>query len=130
MSGSTLVSDPTLVQPFRPDTRVDTQSCSPLSVGIVYLLPSGSEQHEVLPVVGILIGILLYRLQISRSFFCWLKTCHYKKKQYTLVWYKQGNKSLAGFPYVACLYALVVSIESVKVVGYQRKYANVLREAR
>ena len=48
----------------------------------MYLLPSGSEQHEVFRVVGILIGILLYRLERSRLFYCWLKTCHYKKKKH------------------------------------------------
>ena len=49
--------------------------------------------------------------------FRWLKTCYYEKS--TLAVNKQSSKGIAGFPHAA-----FVSIKTVKVVGFQRKYAN------
>ena len=49
----------------------------------VHLLPSGREQNEVLRVMSIPTGILLYCPQSSMSFFCWLKTCHIENKPFS-----------------------------------------------
>ena len=84
------------------------------------LLPYISEQHEVLHVVRFPIRILLYCLQSSRLFISLVvQPCYYKKSQSTLTVNKLSGNGIAGFPHRA-----FVSIKKVKVVGYQRKYAN------
>ena len=56
--------------------------------------------------------------QVQGPLLRWLKTCYYKKDS-TLAVNKQSGNGIAGFPHAA-----FVSIKTVKVVGYQRKYAN------
>ena len=70
--------------------------------------------------------LLVFRLEyfyiVSKVQGCllsWLKTCLLYKKYSTLAVNKQSSNSIAGFPH-----ATFVIIKTVKVVGYQQKYAN------
>ena len=86
-----------------------------LSARISLLLPFGSEQNEVLHVVSIPTGILLHCPQTSRSFFLWLNASLYKNNPPS----PGTGETIAGSRRAAFL-----SIKTVKVVGYQRIYAN------
>ena len=82
------------------------------------LLPSGREQHEVLRDVGILIRILLYCLQSSRSFFSLVENVSLYQTN------PSRREQAKGIPIAGFLRAEFRSIKSIKVVGYHRKYAN------
>ena len=79
------------------DSNVHVRSDTGQGRTSIYLLPSGCEEHEVLRVESISIGILLYCRQSSKSFSHWLNTCPYIKQKLA------GNKRIATCLLVSCV---------------------------